>query len=139
MSNKFAAFMADCSTNFEESEVIVSKRFSSGGKPVPFKIHPITQDENEGIVKECTRAYFDPNTHQRVQQLDDSLYSATLIAHCVSFPDLNDAELQDSYKAVGAADLARKMLLPGEFKNLANAITSACGFNAGEDLENAKN
>lgn len=139
MDSNFTAFMADKTTNFEPVEVIVSSRFKAGGKPVPFKIRPITQDDNEAIIRECTRNYVDPGTRVRRQKLDDALYSAELIARCTVYPDLNDAALQDSYKAVGAADLARKMLLPGEFRRLVDAISGVCGFDTAGDLETAKN
>nr|DAT22519.1 MAG TPA: tail assembly chaperone protein [Caudoviricetes sp.] len=139
MDNSFSAFMADRTMNFEPVEVFVSQRFKSNGKPVPFKIRPITQEENEAVVKECTRNFMDPVTKVRQKKLDEFLYSAELIARCTVFPDLNDEALQDSYKAVGAADLARKMLLSGEFRRLADAILSVCGFDTAADLETAKN
>ena len=139
METSFAAFMADHTKNFEPVEVVVGSRFQENGKPVPFRIRPITQDENEAIMKECTRSFMDPGTRTRRQKLDDNLYSAELIARCTVFPDLNDAALQDSYGAVGAADLARKMLLPGEFRRLGDAILDVCGFNTAGELETAKN
>lgn len=139
MDNSFAAFMADRTMNFEPVEVVVSHRFLEKGKPVPFKIRPITQEDNEALIKECTRNFTDPVTRSRQKKLDDALYSAELIARCTVYPDLNDAALQDSYKAVGAADLARKMLLPGEFRRLVDAISGVCGFDTAGELDTAKN
>lgn len=136
----FAAFMADRTKNFEPVEFVVSSRFSDGGNPVPFRIHPITQEENEAIVQECMVNYMDPVTRERRQKLDSDRYTAELIARCTSYPDMNDAALQDSYKAVGAVELVRKMLLPGEFRRLADAIYEVCGFKGvSDELNAAKN
>ena len=35
----------------ENKEVIISDRFQENGKPVPFVIRPITQVENEDLIK----------------------------------------------------------------------------------------
>ena len=39
----------------ENREVFVSDRFKENGKPVPFVIRPITQQENEGLIKKETK------------------------------------------------------------------------------------
>ncbi|MFR2898943.1 phage tail assembly chaperone [Hungatella sp.] len=39
----------------ENREVFVSNRFKENGKPVPFVIRPITQQENEGLIKKYTK------------------------------------------------------------------------------------
>ena len=36
-------------------EVIVSERFKENGKPVPFVIRPITQQENDGLLRKYTK------------------------------------------------------------------------------------
>ncbi|MBC5712543.1 phage portal protein, partial [Hungatella sp. L12] len=39
----------------ENKEVIVSERFKENGKPVPFVIRPITQQENDGLLRKYTK------------------------------------------------------------------------------------
>ena len=39
----------------ENREVIVSNRFQENGKPVPFVIRPITQQENEEFIRKQDR------------------------------------------------------------------------------------
>jgi len=39
----------------ENKEVIVSNRFQEEGKPVPFVIRPVTQKENEQLIKKYTK------------------------------------------------------------------------------------
>ncbi|MNC83125.1 Phage XkdN-like protein [compost metagenome] len=46
----------------------------------------------------------------------------------VVYPDLKDAELQKSYGVLGADQLLRKMLLPGEYATLLQKVQSINGF-----------
>ena len=39
----------------ENREVIVSNRFKENGKPAPFVIRPITQEENKQLIKKHTK------------------------------------------------------------------------------------
>lgn len=40
----------------EEKELVISKRFlGADGKPVPFKIRALTQEENSSLLKASTR------------------------------------------------------------------------------------
>ena len=50
-----------------------------------------------------------------------------------SFPNLNTEQLQASYGAIGAAALVKKMLTPGEYQDLFNAVLEANNFEVGMD------
>lgn len=53
--SRLDAFLHPVQTE-DTREVVISKRFvDKDGKPVPFKIRSITQEENNGIIKACTR------------------------------------------------------------------------------------
>ena len=51
----------------------------------------------------------------------------------MTYPNLNSEELQNSYNAVGAGELVRLMLTPGEYSDLFQAVMQANNFEAGMD------
>ena len=56
------------------------------------------------------------------------------------YPDLNNAELQDSYGVKTPEQLLKKMLYPQEFDRYAQAILDMAGVESLEDLrKEAKN
>jgi len=57
------------------------------------------------------------------------------------FPDLNDVSLQDSYGAMGADNLLRAMLTPGEYAEYLRQVQKICGFDVPFDqlVDEAKN
>lgn len=98
----------------ENKEVIVSNRFQEDGKPVPFVIKPISEKENELLLRKHTKK--DKRTGQEV--LDKTAYSHALVAAAVVYPDLKSAELQKAYGVLGEAELLNAMLTVGEYAKL---------------------
>lgn len=77
-----------------------------------------------------------------VSSLDSDMYLAQLAVASISFPDLNDADLQDSYGVQDAVELLQAMVdSPGEYAALINTISEYNGFSASLDdkIEEAKN
>lgn len=134
--SKLDAFLHPVETE-QTKEVIISKRFrDEKGKPVPFKIKAITQEENDRLIKQSTRRTKENGGY--VENLDKLGYNHKLILACVVEPDLRDAELCASYNTVDPEEVAGRMLLSGEYRTLIEAILSLNGFN--DDLdEDAKN
>jgi len=120
----------------ENREVIVSERFQENGKAVPFIIRPITQDENEEILRRHKKK--DKKGNETFDQIG---YSHDLAATGVVFPDLENAELQKAYGVLGKTKLLEKMLLIGEFTTLGEAVKELSGINddINDDIEEAKN
>ena len=60
---------------------------------------------------------------------------------CTVFPNLNDKELQDSYKVMGADALLKTMLTPGEYAEYLTKIQEVCGFDTTmqDEVDEAKN
>lgn len=111
------------------AEVVISERMLDvEGNPIPWQIRVLTQAEMQAINKLCVKKHIDPKSRQQQTITDTEKLYATLIEECVLYPNLNDAELQDFYGAVGAAQTAENMLLPGEYTNLLEAISGAQGF-----------
>ena len=64
-----------------------------------------------------------------------------LAVQCVKYPDLNNAELQNSYGVMGAVTFLKTMLKPGEYQDLLKKVQEINGFDVGQDelVEQAKN
>ncbi|MDD6134079.1 MAG: hypothetical protein PUB49_05130 [Selenomonadaceae bacterium] len=135
------AFLLENAIKADEIEYVASPRFVSGSNPVPWKISPITNDENEALTNRCRRKQFVPGTRETRMRVDQEAYAAELICACVKYPNLNSEQLQSSYDAVGAADLVKKMLTPGEYQDLFSAVMQANSFDIGMDekIKKAKN
>lgn len=120
-------------------EVVISDRFKEDGKPVPFVIRPVTQEENEEILRRFRKT---TKKGKDVQETFDQIgYSHELAAAAVVFPDLNDADLQKAYGVLGGTKLLKKMLLIGEFAALAEEVRTLSGLeeDINDDIEEAKN
>lgn len=123
----------------ENKEVVISDRFVEDGKPVPFIIRPVTQEENEEILRRFRKT---TKKGKDVQETFDQIgYSHELAATAVVFPDLNDADLQKAYGVLGGTKLLKKMLLIGEFAALAEEVRNLSGLeeDINDDIEEAKN
>lgn len=121
----------------EDKEVIVSNRFVEDGKPVPFVIRPITQEENRAIMKKFTKH----DKKKGIETFERPEYVAALTAAGVVFPDLKNAELQKAYGVLGEAAVLQKMLYAGEFAELAQAVQDLSGLeeDINEEIEEVKN
>lgn len=142
MAKSLSAFFAQNAKKVDNRKIAVSKRFTDeDGKPIEWEITCITAGENQRLRKDAMRDVPVPGKRgQYKQEIDISKYQAKLLSRCVVYPDLNNAELQDSYGAVGSDDLISMMLTPGEFDDLVLAVTELCGFTTdGELIEEAKN
>lgn len=119
----------------ENKEVIVSNRFMEDGKPVPFIIRPITQKENEQLIKKYTK-----KDKKGADTFNRTEYVQALTASAVVYPNLSDAKLQDVY-GLGETETLKNMLLIGEYATLAQAVQELSGLdtNINEDIEEAKN
>lgn len=120
----------------EEKEVVISNRFMEDGKVVPFKIRPVSQDENKILMKKHTK-----KDKKGVESFDRMEYIAELTANAVISPDLTNAELQKHYGVLGASSLLQKMLLVGEYIALTGAVQELSGLDKdiNDEVEEAKN
>ena len=121
----------------ENKEVIVSARFRENGKTVPFVIRPITQQENETLMKKHRSV----DKKSGVEQFNRISYNRELTAMAVVEPDLNNAELQKRYGVLGADKVLSAMLYVGEYGTLMEAVQELSGLDQdiNEDMDEAKN
>jgi hypothetical protein len=120
----------------ESKEVVISNRFIEDGKPVPFVVKPITQEENKYLIKKYTK-----KDKKGADTFDRAEYVQAMTATAVVYPDLTNAELQKAYGVMGESALLQKMLYVGEYAVLAQAVQEISGLdnNINEDIEEVKN
>lgn len=118
-------------------EVVVSERFKENGKPVPFVIRPITQEENAVLIRKHTRK----DKKSGEESFDRVAYNHDLTAAAVVEPNLDDAELQKAYGTLEAAKTLSAMLYVGEYTALVQAVYKLSGLDQdiNDDIEDAKN
>ncbi len=136
-----SCFMAQNVAKVEQKKVVVSDRFKDGDKPVEWIIQPINSAQDKSIRQKCTKKVQVPGKkNQYTQEFDANEYVDVLTAACVVYPDLNNAELQDSYGVKTPHELLEVMLLPGELNVLATAVQEVNGMTSlAEDVEEVKN
>ena len=142
MMSDFSIFMAGNAATVDSVKFVASKRFSVKGKPVEWELKPIDSDLDEEIRKECTkRVPIAGKRGQYNQEVDTDKYLAKMCAACTVYPNLNDAELQDSYGVKSADALLKKMLMPGEYTEYKNRVMEINGYNMSmeELVDEAKN
>lgn len=143
MSN-LTAFLAQNALKPENEKVVVSKRFvdTETKKPMEWEVAAITSEEDDQLRKDNTKRMPVPGKKNvMIPETNYTAYLADLAARCTVFPNLNDKALQDSYKVMGAKELLKKMLLPGEYDEYLTTVQKINGFDVGMDeiVEEAKN
>lgn len=141
MSN-LSAFLAGNAVLEENIKYAASRRFVDENKePMMWEIKSITSEEDEAIRKQYTKKVLVPGTkNQYMQDFDANGYLGIMAARCTVFPNLNAAELQDSYKVMGADKVLKAMLKPGEYQDYLKKVQEVNGFiPMDEAVEEAKN
>ena len=138
----FSVFMAGNAVKNETIKYVASKRFVVKGKPVEWEIQAIDSDKDEALRKECTKRV--PIAGKRGQynnEVDTDKYIGKMCVACTVYPNLNDAELQDSYGVKSADALLKKMLLPGEYTEYKAKVMEINGYDMSmeELVDDAKN
>lgn len=121
-----------------------SKSFvDKDGNPVMWEIKPLTTAQDETIRDACMREIPVPGKRgQYRSKIDVNLYMAKQMVAAIVFPDLNNAELQDSYGVKTPEALLKEMIdNPSEYMDFANYIREQSGFDTEieEEVEEAKN
>ena len=136
------AFLAQNAKQVENVKLVVSDRFTDeDGKPLEWEVRCISSREDETLRRDCQYRMPVPGKRGRfTQAFDDVLYLSKIAAACTVFPNLNDADLQDSYGAKCAEELIVAMLTPGEYTKYTEKLLEVCGFaDQSELVEQAKN
>lgn len=115
-----SAFLAENALAVENVKFAASKRFmGDDGKPMLWEIKTITGTEDEALRKSCAKRVPIPGKKNQYQkETDYDMYLGKLAVACTVFPDLNNKELQDSYKVMGADALLKTMLTPANMPTM---------------------
>ena len=139
----FSAFFAQNKLKPANVKLAVSKSFVDADcKPIEWELRVLTAAEDAEIRRASTRKVKAAGkSGAYTQEFDVNTYLAKVTAASVVYPDLNDAELQNSYKVMGAEALLGEMLDPGEYNTLSAKAAEINGFTESvEELaEEAKN
>lgn len=127
----------------ENYKYAVSSRFiGEDGKPELWEMKSITGIEDEEIKKSCmVKVDINGKRGQLTQEFDFNRYGALLATACTVYPNLNNTQLQNAYGVMGAEDLLKKMLKPGEYNNYIAKVQEINGFDIPQSdlIEDAKN
>lgn len=133
----FNAFMAENVKKVEaEKSVHVSDRFEED-----FKIRTLLAGENSRIRKECMKSVPVPGRKGMYRNdFDSQEYITKMIIACVTYPDLSDVKIQNSYGVMGEKELLETMLTAAEYDVLSMAVQDLNSITSMEDkIEEAKN
>lgn len=132
-----SAFLKPVKTTVEK-EVVISDRFvGDDGKPVPFKVRAISQEENDALVRAATKTRNEGG--QRVERLDSVEYAQRLIVAATVSPDFRAKDICEAYGVVSPLMVPGKMLLSGEYNRLMKAITELSEFDEAAQDKDVKN
>ena len=138
-----SAFLEKNALKVENVKFAVSKRFVDENKqPIAWEIQTITGTEDEALRKSCAKRVPIPGKKNQYQkETDYDMYLGKLAVACTVFPNLADAELQNSYGVMGAEDLLKTMLTPGEYADYLTKVQEVCGFDntLQDEVDEAKN
>lgn len=142
--SKFSRFMKSNKTGKANGRYAPTASLcDENGNPLEWEFKHITSKEHEELRDECTidvPVTGKPNMFR--QRLQSGKYIAKLIAASVVVPDLQDAELQDSYGVKKAEDLLLAMVdHPGEYNELAAFVQKFQGLDGSfnDKVKEAKN
>ena len=142
--SKFSVFMkANKKVNENEKYAPTESMVDENGKPLEWEFKHISSKENDNLRDANTKDIpitGKPNIYR--QKLDASKYLAQMITAATVYPDLYDAQLQDSYGVKTPEDLLYAMVDdPGEYQELCNWMQKFQGFTKTleDKVEEAKN
>lgn len=142
--SKFSAFMkANKSKKENEKYAPTASIVDGNGKPLEWEFRHITSKENEQMRDACTtevQVTGKPNMFR--QKLNSQKYLSRMITTATVYPDLYDAELQDSYGVATPEDLLYAIVDDaGEYQDLCVWMQNFQGFGKTleEKVDEAKN
>ena len=161
-----SAFLLKNTVNVENIKYVASKRFLSDQpeldhqgnpivigktadgkpiykrKPIEWEIKAIDGSEDEALRKSCAKRVPVPGKKNQYQkETDYDMYLGKLAVACTVFPNLNDKDLQNDRGVMGAEDMLKKMLTPGEYVDYLAKVQEVCGFETTlqDEVDEAKN
>lgn len=143
MASKFECFMKKNKTIKENTFYPATASLcDENGEPLKWEIKALTTKESERIREKCTKDIPVPGKPGMYRPKVTADYIPSLLCAAVVFPNLNDAELQDSYGVTTPEALIVEMIdNPEEYASFVQFVQSYGGINTdiNKDIEEAKN
>lgn len=126
----FESFLRNNAKKVESKKVYVSERFTDmeTGDIIPFVIKPLSSQTMEEIKNEMSINVNDAKKGAVISGKQQTNSENLMLVESIIEPDLTNIQLQNSYGAMGEADLIDKMLLIGEKSRLVEAVAEFNGF-----------
>lgn len=143
MVKNLSAFLAQNAKKIDNEQYVASERLSTpspaspcSGKSAALPRRKMRRSASPACARfPCPAAR--ASTHRTSTPTPTWLRSPSA---ALFFPNLNDAELQQSYGVMGAEQLITTMLTPAEFEDYSTKVLQVNGFQSGEEmLADAKN
>lgn len=137
----FDAFLKTNKIEKQNEFIPVSKSFvDEDGNAILWEVRQLTNDEMKHIKKTCVKQNRDKRGNVSVETDTDKML-CLMAATSTVYPDLKNAELQNSYGVMGEVDLLEAMLSAGELLAYEQEINRINGFDVSFDdkVEEAKN
>lgn len=139
----FEAFMKRNKIKKPNTKFVATKSLvDENGKPLEWEIKALTTREAEKIRESCTievpvkgkPGMFRP-------KLNTDMYTTKMVAKAIVYPDMYNADLQNSYGVTTPEDLIKEMVdNPAEYMDLVAFVQNYSGFETLNDKVNeAKN
>lgn len=141
--NDLSLFFADKAQEEESTFYVATKRFKDkDGNPVPWEIRAISTEADEALRKKYNKPVLvSGKRNQYTKDFKVEEYMCEVAVLSTVFPNLKDAQLQNSYHVMNECALLRALLnKPGEYQDYLNKVNEVNGFQDMEELvEEAKN
>jgi hypothetical protein len=139
----FEAFMKRNKIKKPNTKFVATKSLvDENGKPLEWEIKALTTREAEKIREACTieiPVKGKPGMYR--PKLNTDMYTTKMVAAAIVYPDLYNAELQNSYGVATPEDLIKEMVdNPAEYMDMVNFVQNYNGFETmQEKVDEAKN
>lgn len=122
------AFLKENVEVIDNVEYVASSRIKDeNGKPVAWKMRTLSNKEVNLWKKDFIKITIEDGG-VRTKDFDNDEFVKKCLVESITYPDLNNKELQDSYGVMSAEELLAEMLNPGEYVRLNEKLNEINGF-----------
>ena len=119
------------------AQAIEPKKLKLDRFEMAIEVKPLSPEQNEKIMDKSMKNIINAKGKPE-QAFSNGRYLRLMAIEAVSFPDLDDAELQESYDVKGAEQLLNAMFTADEVAKIVSIATEE-SKNINDDIQEAKN
>jgi len=122
------AFLKENVEVIDNVEYVASSRIKDeNGKPVAWKMRTLSNKEVNLWKKDFIKITIEDGG-VRTKDFDNDEFVKKCLVESITYPDLSNKELQDSYGVMSAEELLTEILNPGEYVRLNEKLNEINGF-----------